>query len=134
MPDFSFEPPLPRSASEAGFVQSVTMRHGQEVLGFARWHAPSATAQGVIQLLDLFIHPPYRRSGHGGRLLRAVIEQITRHQRTQKQPLRRVWVSVEQKAQVNARAFLTQHGFHHTSTISDLLQGQDALIYVRSFD
>ena len=134
MPDFSFDPALPASAAQDGFVQTITLRQGEQTLGFARWHAPCDTAQGVIQLLDLFIHPPHRRSGHGGRLLRAVIEQVTRHQRLRKHPLRRIWVSVEQKAQVNARAFLTQHGFHHTATIADLLKAQDALVYVRSFD
>jgi hypothetical protein len=57
-----------------------------------------------------------------------------RFAQAQKLRLRRLWVSVEQKTQVIARAFLTQHGFHHTATMKELLADQDALIYVRTFD
>jgi hypothetical protein len=43
-------------------------------------------------------------------------------------------MSVEQKTQVNARAFLMKHNFHHTASVSELLVKQDALIYTRAFE
>jgi ribosomal protein S18 acetylase RimI-like enzyme len=35
---------------------------------------------------------------------------------------------------VNARAFLTRHGFHHVATIKELLAKQDALVYLLALD
>ena len=64
----------------------------------------------------------------------AFIEQAASYGNARGVPTRRLWVSVEQKTQVNARAFLTRHGFHHVATIHELLAKQDALVYLRSLD
>ena len=140
MPEFAFDPPLPTAAVPdeqrlAGFLQTLTLKDDAgKPIGLARWHAPGGLTEGVVQILELTIAEPHRRRGHAGRLLKATIDQAVRYHRLHKQPLRRLWFSIEQKTQVNARAFLTQHGFHQTGTISDLLKSQDALIYVRSLD
>jgi ribosomal protein S18 acetylase RimI-like enzyme len=62
------------------------------------------------------------------------MKQCVSHLRSRKVRARRLWVAVEQRNQVIARAFLTHMGFHHTSTIRDLLSDQDVLVYVYSFD
>ena len=67
-------------------------------------------------------------------MILAVVEQARPFFRSRGGKLRRLWLSVEQKTQVNARAFLMKHNFHHTASVSDLLKGQDALIYTRAFD
>ena len=82
----------------------------------------------------LTVVPEHRRKGHGSSLLNAVIQQAALYGSTRGVLTRRVWVSVEQKTQINARAFLTRHGFHHVSTIKELLAKQDALVYLRSLD
>ena len=79
----------------------------------------------MAQLLDLTVLPEHRRKGHGSTLITAFIEQAAAYGRASGILTRRLWVSVEQKTQVNARAFLTRHGFHHVATIHELLAKQD---------
>ena len=135
MPSFNHQPQLPSLARDEGegFLQTIQLRDRSEILATARWHAPMGQ-QGVVQLIELVVSPSHCRRGHGSTLLREVIQQATALHKLKKLRLRRLWVSVEQKTQVIARAFLTQHGFHHTATIKELLADQDALIYVRTFD
>src|SRR3954468_14250764 len=135
MPDLTFDPPLPTKATPgiSGFLQTVTLRDRDQPIAVARWHAP-AGGEGVVQLVELSVSPAQARQGHARRLLQAVVEQATKLQRGRKVALRRMWISLEQKSQVNGRAFLTGNGFHHVATVSNLLKDQDALIYSRSFD
>src|SRR4051812_34954401 len=136
MSDFNHQPPLPSRLpphEREGFFQTIQLRDGDELLATARWHAPMGQ-QGVVQLIELVVAPAHCRHGHGSSLLREVIQQATALHKLKKLRLRRLWVSVEQKTQVIARAFLTQNGFHHTATINELLADQDALVYVRTFD
>ncbi len=130
----SATPPLPRQADACPFLQSLTLADGPARIALARWHATSSAAEGVVQLLDLYVEPPHQRRGHGARLLREVIEQATAYFMLHGTKLRRVWAAVEQKKHVNARAFLTAHGFHHITTMGDLYRAQDLLIYTRAFD
>ncbi len=142
MSELSYEPPLlptrttargaPAPQSSSGFVQSITLREGTQTIGTARWHAPSSE-DGVAQLLELATWPPHQRRGHGRQLLLAVIGQAREHFHSRGLKLRHMWLGVEQKSQVNARAFLTANGFHHVSTVQDLLRKQDLLIYIKSF-
>jgi ribosomal protein S18 acetylase RimI-like enzyme len=136
MSTFNHDPPLPPSFprdTHTGFAQSITLHEADQPLALARWHAPSGE-QGVVQLVELTVDPAHRRRGLGSALLREVIQQATALHQLKHFRLRRLWISVEQKTQVIARAFLTQHGFHHTATIKELLDHQDAMVYVRTFD
>lgn len=133
---FHHQPPIPLSIAPEewrGFEQTIRSSEAGKTLGIARWHAP-AGEQGVIQLIELSVHPSYRHRGHGSALMNQVLQQAIAFHRLKNLRLRRLWVSLEQKTQVIARAFVTKHGFHHTATIKELQDHQDALIYVRTFD
>jgi GNAT superfamily N-acetyltransferase len=128
------DPPLPARAVEgASFLQRVALLDGRRLVGAAAWYLPAGD-DGAAQLVDLVVEPELRRKGHGGTLLDDAIAQARALCKLRRIPLRRLWVAVEHVRQVNARSFLTKHGFHHTSTIPDLLRKQDLLVYVRSFD
>jgi GNAT superfamily N-acetyltransferase len=127
-------PPLPGAATGGSFVQTVTLSDGPTVIGLARWHTSSSMSEGVVQLLDLYVHPPHQRKGHGGRLLKEVFAQAAAYFKLHRGKLRRVWAAVEHKQHVTARAFLTAHGFHHISTMKELYRDQDQLLYTRAFD
>jgi ribosomal protein S18 acetylase RimI-like enzyme len=135
MTRFAHDPPPPPRTVDAqtSFTQRVELLDGKRFVGGALWHLPAGN-EGVVQLVELVVHPDLRRHGHAGALLNEVIAQAKALCRARRQPLRRVWVGVEHKTQVIARSFLTKHGFHHTATIADLLRDQDLLVYVRSFD
>jgi GNAT superfamily N-acetyltransferase len=131
MLQFSYNPPLPEKPSAEPFVQSIRLTDSGILLGQAQWHASS---DGVAQILDLSIVPDHQRTGLGEQLLHALVTQARAFFRARRSPLRRLWVAVEQKSQVNARAFLTTHGFHHVATVQNLHKGQDTLIYTKAFD
>ena len=130
MIQFAFNPPL-QSATDGPLIQTITMSDDLEPIGQAAWSAP-ALADGVIQLLSLAIVPIHRRRRHGSKLLAALIEQGRLHCAGRNLKLRQLWCGVEQKTQVDARAFLMHNNFHHVATIQDLLKGQDLLIYKKS--
>jgi ribosomal protein S18 acetylase RimI-like enzyme len=109
------------------------LREGPAIIATAHWHSAGGL-EGVAQLLDLTVLPEHRRKGHGSTLITAFIEQAAAYGPASGIPTRRLWVSVEQKTQVNARAFLTRHGFHHVATIRELLAQQDALVYLLALD
>lgn len=133
MPDLTYDPPFP-TGPLAGFVQTIRLTEDGQPIGFATWHVAGDGSTGVAQLLELTIAPPFRRAGRGQRLLKATVEQIKSFFRARKLPLRRIWMNVNQKDQVNGRAMMTEAGFHHIGTIPSLLKNQDALIYVLSLD
>jgi hypothetical protein len=138
MPRLKHDPPLPspaqlRACENRGFLQRVELLDGRTCLARAAWYAP-ATDSGVVQLIELTAHPHHRRGGHASTVLGEVIAQSRALCKLKRRPLRRLWIAIEQKSQVLARAFLTKHAFHHTVTIPDLMKGQDVLVYVRSFD
>ena len=119
MPDLRYHPALPSAAPENGFLQTVTLMDGEKPIGIARWHV-SAGSDGVAQLVDLLIDESHRRKGNGSELMNAVIGQLRDYHQLSPVRLRRLWAQVEQKSQVNARAFLGKFGFHHISTINNL--------------
>ncbi len=133
MPDLTYDPPFP-TGPLAGYVQTIRMTDAGKQIGYARWYVTDDGTTGVAQLLEITIAPPHRRAGHGQRLLQAAIEQIRQFFRARKLPLRRIWMNVNQKDQVNGRAMMTHAGFHHMGTVSSILKDQDALIYVLSLD
>lgn len=134
MTKLTAHPPLPPTPGAGSFVQAITLADGSTSIGMARWHTSSGAAEGVAQLLDLRIEPAHQRKGHGGRLLKEVIAQAGEHFQLHRTRLRRIWAAVEQKQHINARAFLTAHGFHHIATMKNLYRDQDQLLYTRSFD
>jgi hypothetical protein len=127
------DPPLPRMAGAQPFLQRITLYDGREAIGSAVWYLP-AGRDGVVQLIELTVPAARHRQGHAGTILTQVLTSAKALCALKKIPLRRVWFAIEQKTQVLGRSFLTRHGFHHTSTIPELLRKQDVLIYVKSFD
>ena len=133
MPRLTYDPAVHLNAGEP-FLQTVHLfTDDKRPLGRARWHAGSPT-DGAAQILDLTILPEHRRQGHGRTLLRAVIAQITAYHKLHKSKPRRLWLAVPHKDLVIGRAFLTSEGFMHIVTVAQLFRGQDALIYIRTFD
>jgi ribosomal protein S18 acetylase RimI-like enzyme len=131
-----FDPSMPanRSAS-APFTQTVRLQVDNKPIGRSTWHHAGESAMpGVVQIVDLTIlDPRHRRQGHGRRLLEAAIHQAALYSQTTPNPLRMVWLAVPH-TQAIARAFLTQTGFHHVSSLKNLHPDQEMLIYVRSLD
>lgn len=116
------------------FVQELVLTDAfGKSLGYARWHAPEGT-DGIVQVLDIAIHPQHQRQGHGSVLMRRIYAEAKSLFSQLGLPPRRIWLAVEQKRCVNARAFLSRHGFHHVSSIKNALLKQDVLIYLKSFD
>ncbi len=130
--ELTYDPPLPRKPGIAPFVQTIRLMDGDETIGRAMWH--SAGDDGIVQILTLTVFPPHQRVGHGRRLMNAIFDQGRKLGAARTQPLRRMWICVEQKSQIIGRAFLTGSGFHHVATLTDLLKKQDALLYTRTFD
>jgi GNAT superfamily N-acetyltransferase len=133
MISFLCVPPLPADKFSGTFVQTIHMQDGTRRLGRAVWSAADPS-QGVVQILDLWVDSDNRRSGHGRRLLRALIEQARLFHKPANQPVRRLWLGIGHKSKVVGRSFLTGEGFHHISTTGGLLQDEDQLIYVKSLD
>ena len=127
-------PPLPAAATAGPFVQTLTLANGPTVIGMTRWHTSASVAEGVVQLLDLYVQAPHQRKGHGGRLFKEVVAQATAYFKLHRGKLRRVWVAVEHKQHINARAFFTSQGFHHIGTMKELYRDQEQLLYTRAFD
>jgi GNAT superfamily N-acetyltransferase len=131
MPTFEAQPPTAAAPPAGPFCQSLRLLDGQTEIGRALWF----TADGsVVQILSLEVAPKHRRSGAGGLLYEELIRNARQLARQRRTPLRRVWIVTEQKSQIIGRAFLTKHGFHHTTTINSLLKGQDALVYQKAYD
>jgi GNAT superfamily N-acetyltransferase len=133
MPEIRYHPALPAEFPTNGFLQTITLVDGKKTIGLARWHC-GAELDGAVQLVELLIDDQLRRKGNGSAILAAVIEQARAYHQLRKSQLRRMWAHVAQKSQINARAFLGRHGFHHISTITNLLKRQDGLIYMKTFD
>lgn len=134
MTTLTVQPPIDTAPRSGPFIQALRLGPEDAPAAVAHWHAPANLSEGVAQLLDLSVSPVHRRQGHGGRLLREVIAQASAYYRSRRSKLRRLWLAVEQKQQVIARAFLTSHGFHHIATVKDVLTDEDLMIYSKSFD
>jgi GNAT superfamily N-acetyltransferase len=132
------ERPLATKPGNAGFVQTISLLDGKKVIGIARWHCAAVDDgggdSGVVQVLELNVTPPHRRRGGGRRLMDAVIEQANEFFRRRGSRLKKIWVAVEQKGQVNARAFLTARGFHHIGGAVGLFRREELMVYVKSVD
>lgn len=115
------------------FAQEIELLAGEKVIARTLWFAPNSE-DGVAQVLDLQVFPAYQRQGHGSLLIKAIYEQVKDFFSRTTIPPRRLWLSVEQKKHIHARAFLSRHGFHHVSSIENLHRKQDALIYLKAFD
>ena len=131
MPSLTFDPPLSRAP---GLIQTVRASDSAVPTGMAVWHSPVEATDGVAQILDFTIPPTHRRRGHGKRLMVAVVGQFVAYHRLREIAPRRLWLTVRQKNQVVARAFLISQGFVHVATVTELLRDEDALVYVRTFD
>ncbi len=127
------DPTLSTKPAEGAFLQTLRLVDDANELGRAAWCATDDAA-GVSQLLELWINPAHRRSGHGRRLLSAVIEQCRGYHRSHDENFRRMWVGVGHKQQVVGRSFLTREGFHHIGSACGVMRDQDMLVYVKSLD
>lgn len=125
--------PIPRGKPGLPFIQTLNIVKNRRTIGRLTWYAPD-TEDGVVQILDIRVEPAYQRQNHGSALLRACYEQaFALFNKLDIRP-RRIWVAVEQKMHVQARAFLSRHGFHHVSSVKNIFQDQESLIYLRAFD
>jgi GNAT superfamily N-acetyltransferase len=136
MTEIHCEPPLPAKSGGVGFVQTISLLDGKALIGAARWHCAAVDDDGedsgVVQVLELSVLSPHRRRGSGRRLMDAVFEQANEFFRRRGSRLKKVWIGVEQKGQVNARAFLTSRGFHHIGGAVGLFRDQELMVYVKS--
>lgn len=126
--------PIPRGRKTLlPFVQTLSIVKNRRMIGRLTWFAPD-TDDGVIQILDIRIEPDYQRQNHGSALLRGAYEQaFSLFKKLGIRP-RRIWIAVEQKKHVQARAFLSRHGFHHVSSVKNVFRDQESLIYLKAFD
>src|SRR5690349_21479965 len=132
MPQFTFEPP---TAPTPGFLQTIRMTEDGKSVGTATWHSAHDTQDGVAQIVEFQIAPPMQRRGHGKQLPAAMVQQWVAYHAARRMPLRRsAWVILRHKRHVIARAFFLSQGFNHVATIKDLLDGEDALVYARTFN
>ena len=133
MAKFTHEPEI---SATHGIVQTIKLlSHDENIsIGAAIWHADALTFDGVIQILEFQIDPTSRRQGFGKLLMGELVRQATAYQSLRKIPLRRLWISLRQKKQIQARAFVSSVGFIHLGTVKELLTDEDAMIYVRTFD
>jgi GNAT superfamily N-acetyltransferase len=120
-------------AAAAGFTQRLTIARDGRTIASARWHCRD-TRDGIVQILELSVAADLRRQGLGRLLAKTAIDQARQFHADRNRPLRRAWLLARQKSDVIARAFLTSIGFHHVSSLSDFLAGEEGLIYTRSFD
>lgn len=134
MNDLIFDPPMPARLSPDGFFQTVRAVYKDKTIGLARWHVRSGEGDGVAQLVDMTVAPERMRQGVGDELFKSVLSQASQYYKRRKSRLRRIWVMVDQTTQMNARAFLNDHGFHHVASVKNLLSDQDALIYSLAVD
>ncbi len=134
METFNYDPEIPAKPPTAAFVQTIALQSDGKAVGVIRWHSPADAEAGLVQILDITVSVGLRRAGKGRKLLEAAIGQARELHRRRKSHVRRVWISVEQKAQVIGRAFLTSGGFHHVGTVNGLYLDQDLMIYVKSLD
>ena len=128
---FLLRPPV--KGASLPFGQQIELILNGEVVGTARWHAADAD-DGIFQIADLAIAPQHQRQGHGSALLKKCYAEAYELFAALNIKPRRAWLLVEQKRHVNARAFLSKHGFQHVSTMTALMRGQDGMLYQRSFD
>ena len=133
MSDILIDPPVAKIVAGRPFFQTLRIRQNGVDVATARWHS-TGNAEGVAQLIDLEVAPEQRRNKHATRLMHEVVRQIGLYFSQLNIPHRRIWVGVEQKSQVVARAFLMMHGFHHMNTVDSLFDEQDMLIYVRTMN
>jgi GNAT superfamily N-acetyltransferase len=125
----------PNLSPTDGFLQQIQLTENKTPIGSARWHSALNSTDGVAQILDFQIEPTHQRHGHGKRLLAALIEQVVAYHQLRQIPLRRIWLGLNHRKHVNARAFLMSQGFTHTATVKELLRSDDdMLIYIRTFD
>ena len=135
MDDLFYEPPLPPKLSADGFTQGIRLLDKSgKTLAFCRWHARPGEADGVIQMLELHVASERTRQGIGGILFDALVRQGRAYFAKRKTRLRRVWVMLDQKTQMTARAFVNDHGFHHVASVPNLLTNQEGLIYTLGLD
>ena len=115
------------------FGQRIDLLLDGQLGGTVQWFAPRS-AGGIVQILDLLVDTPRRRQGFGTALLRKAYAEATTVFTAAGVKPRRVWVCLEQKRDVVARAFFTKHGYQHVSTLAAMLTNEDGMVYQRTFD
>jgi GNAT superfamily N-acetyltransferase len=131
MPEFTYDPPI---SPDSGFLQTIRLTEGNETLGTALWQAAEDSEDGIAQILDFSIAAASRRQRNGKQLMQALVAQTRAYHESRKIITRRLWLILRQKRHIVARAFFASEGFVHTGTIKELLRGEDALVYVRTFN
>jgi ribosomal protein S18 acetylase RimI-like enzyme len=134
MATLRLSPPVSQKGSSGAFQQLIELLEGERAIAHARWMCGGDVSQGVVQILELTVPPEQGRRGHGRILMNALTEQARDYFQLRKSTLRRVWMAIEQEGQVIGRSFLMKFGFHHVGTVHELLDDEDMLIYMRTFN
>jgi GNAT superfamily N-acetyltransferase len=122
-------PNLP-SSTGTGNVRTTHLLDGKDTVGSLTAHL-TPHPYAILQLLDLHVAQHHRRKGVATRLLTAALADAQAQLGTHK--LRRAYMNLPHKSAVDLRAFLTHAGFHHVTTTTGLVMGEDLLTYVKSY-
>jgi hypothetical protein len=134
MPTLRYSPPTARKETGIAFQQLIELLEGDQPIAHARWMCAADVSQGVVQILELTVPANQGRRGNGRILMNALTEQARDYFKLRKSKLRRIWMAIEQEGQVIGRSFLMKFGFHHVGTVHELLEDEDMLIYMRTFN
>lgn len=134
MPTLRITPATSQKDSSGAFQQLIELLEGDRPIAHARWMCAADASQGVVQILELTVPESHARRGNGHVLMNALTDQARAYFKLRKTKLRRVWMAIEQEGQVIGRSFLMKFGFHHVGTVHELLEDEDMLIYMRTFN
>jgi ribosomal protein S18 acetylase RimI-like enzyme len=124
---------LHQQACAKAISQTIITGDAKAPTGQLSWHVADP-AEGVMQVLSIWVRPEHQRQGVGSELLTRAIALAKQQLAAQGSKLRKVIVLLGHERDIIARAFLTRHGFHHVHTMKGLLKDQDWLGYVKSYD
>ena len=119
-------------ASEEMF-HAIEISQGKGRVAHLLWSPGGLAEEGCCQILDMQVAEPVRRQGLGSRLMEQCVSDARAWFDGRGMKLRSLWIAVGHKSSIEARAFLTRHGFHHKGTLSGLTRGQDVVVYIKSY-
>jgi ribosomal protein S18 acetylase RimI-like enzyme len=102
----------------------------QKVVGAAFWNVVEEKHHGVTEIGDLWIDEDYRRKGLGEKLLRTIIEDMTRFFAKENHALRKVLVTTGDDNEPAKRLY-EKIGFRESAVLTDLFaEGENELLYI----
>ncbi len=120
-----------RSGSNAGLTRTLDLLIDGKPAATATW---VWIGPGAAQLLSIEVVAPLRRRGHGSTLFKQILDHARQEGQTRNQPLRRFIALAGQKSHLHARAWFTRMGFHHVSTVLNVLLDEEVMVYALGLD